>query len=58
MQTSVDDGKGKLGSCMYSDKTVFKTSPKGYHPTQPITGNYVYGYLVTMITNPTTVYFF
>ena len=28
MQTSADDGKGKVGSFMYIDKTVFKTSPK------------------------------
>ena len=28
MQTSADDGKGKAGSFMYIDKTVFKTSPK------------------------------
>ena len=28
MHTSADDGKGKSESFMYSDKTVFKTSPK------------------------------
>ena len=29
MQTSADDGKGNVGSFMYSDKTVFRRSPKG-----------------------------
>ena len=28
MQTSADDGNGKLESLMYIDKTAFKTSPK------------------------------
>ena len=27
MQTSADDGNGKLELLMYIDKTVFKTSP-------------------------------
>ena len=28
MQTSADDGKGRLGFSMYRDNTVLKTSPK------------------------------